>query len=126
MIDIRHLRSEPEVVRELMARRNKPELLSLLDEALSFDGRMREITAERDAIRQQVNELSKQVGAMRRSGDDAAAEGLQAQSRQLGDKEQSLAAETDEFASKLKDVLLRLPNIPHPDVVIGSDIHRTQ
>lgn len=121
MIDIRHLRSEPEVVRELMARRNKPELLALLDEALSFDGRMREITAERDAIRQQVNELSKQVGAMRRSGDDAAAEGLQAQSRQLGDKEQSLAAETDEFASKLKEVLLRLPNIPHPDVVIGSD-----
>ena len=104
-----------------MARRNKPELIGLLDEALGFDGRMREITAERDAIRQQVNELSKQVGTLRRNGDDKAAEGLQAESRSLGDKEQSLAAETDEVTSKLKDVLLRLPNIPHADVVVGTD-----
>ena len=121
MIDIRYLRSEPDTVRELMARRNKPELIGLLDEALGFDGRMREITAERDAIRQQVNELSKQVGTLRRNGDDTAAEGLQAQSRSLGDKEQTLAAETDEVTSKLKDVLLRLPNIPHADVVVGTD-----
>ena len=121
MIDIRYLRSEPDTVRELMARRNKPELIGLLDEALGFDGRMREITAERDAIRQQVNELSKQVGTLRRNGDDKAAEGLQAESRSLGDKEQSLAAETDEMTSKLKDVLLRLPNIPHADVVVGTD-----
>jgi seryl-tRNA synthetase len=104
-----------------MARRNKPELIGLLDEALGFDGRMREITAERDAIRQQVNELSKQVGTLRRNGDDTAAEGLQAESRSLGDKEQTLAAETDEVTSKLKDVLLRLPNIPHADVVVGTD-----
>ena len=121
MIDIRYLRSEPDTVRELMARRNKPELIGLLDEALGFDGRMREITAERDAIRQKVNELSKQVGTLRRNGDDKAAEGLQAESRSLGDKEQSLAAETDEVTSKLKDVLLRLPNIPHADVVVGTD-----
>lgn len=121
MIDIRYLRSEPETVRELMARRNKPELMGLLDEALGFDGRMREITAERDAIRQQVNELSKQVGALRRSGDDTAAEGLQAESRSLGEKEQSLAAETEKVTAQLKDILLRLPNIPHADVVVGSD-----
>ena len=121
MIDIRYLRSEPDIVRELMARRNKPELIGLLDEALGFDGRMREITAERDAIRQQVNELSKQVGTLRRNGDDKTAEGLQAESRALGDKEQSLAAETEEVTLKLKDILLRLPNIPHADVVVGTD-----
>ena len=121
MIDIRYLRSEPDTVRDLMARRNKPELIGLLDEALGFDGRMREITAERDAIRQQVNELSKQVGTLRRNGDDTAAEGLQAESRSLGDKEQTLAAETEEVTLKLKDILLRLPNIPHAEVVVGTD-----
>ena len=121
MIDIRYLRSEPDTVRELMARRNKPELIGLLDEALGFDGRMREITAERDAIRQQVNELSKQVGTLRRNGDNTAAEGLQAESRSLGDKEQTLAAETEEVTLKLKDILLRLPNIPHAEVVVGTD-----
>jgi len=125
VIDIRYLRSEPDTVRDLMARRNKPELIGLLDEALGFDGRMREITAERDAIRQQVNELSKQVGTLRRNGNDKAAEGLQAESRSLGEKEQSLAAETDDVTAQLKDVLLRLPNIPHADVVVGADDSQT-
>ncbi len=90
MIDIRYLRSEPDTVRELMARRNKPELIGLLDEALGFDGRMREITAERDAIRQQVNEISKQVGTLRRNGDDKAAEGLQAERGRLARKSSRL------------------------------------
>ena len=120
MIDLRVLRSEPDAVRELMARRNKPELGALLDQALVFDGRMREISAERDAIRQQVNELSKQVGSLRRNGEDAQAEALSQQSRALGDDEQRLASETDTVAQQLRDVLLRLPNIPHPDVVIGT------
>ena len=120
MIDLRVLRSEPDTVRELMARRNKPELGALLDQALVFDGRMREISAERDAIRQQVNELSKQVGSLRRSGEDAQAEILSQQSRALGDDEQRLASETDTVAQQLRDVLLRLPNIPHPDAVIGT------
>ena len=120
MIDLRVLRSEPDTVRELMARRNKPELGALLDQALVFDGRMREISTERDAIRQQVNELSKQVGSLRRSGEDAQAEILSQQSRALGDDEQRLASETDTVAQQLRDVLLRLPNIPHPDAVIGT------
>ncbi|MFY9480526.1 MAG: aminoacyl--tRNA ligase-related protein, partial [Ilumatobacteraceae bacterium] len=120
MIDLRVLRSEPDTVRELMARRNKPELGALLDQALVFDGRMREISTERDAIRQQVNELSKQVGSLRRSGEDAQAETLSQQSRALGDDEQRLASETDTVAQQLRDVLLRLPNIPHPDAVIGT------
>ena len=119
MIDIRQLRNDPDGVRELMSRRNKPELVDELDHALRLDLRLRDITAERDGIRAKVNELSKSVGAFRKSGDTASAEKLMAESRQLGDNEVSLAGEYDEVSAALRDVLLRLPNVPHPDVVRG-------
>jgi seryl-tRNA synthetase len=119
VIDIRQLRNDPDGVRELMSRRNKPELVDELDHALRLDLRLRDITAERDGIRAKVNELSKSVGAFRKSGDTASAEKLMAESRQLGDNEVSLAGEYDEVSAALRDVLLRLPNVPHPDVVRG-------
>ncbi|MFZ9175498.1 MAG: serine--tRNA ligase [Ilumatobacteraceae bacterium] len=119
MIDLRQLRNDPDGVRELMSRRNKPELIDELDHALRLDVRLRDITAERDGIRAKVNEVSKSVGAMRKSGDAASAEKLMAESRQLGDQEVSLASEYEEVSAALREVLLRLPNVPHPDVVKG-------
>ena len=120
MIDVRLLRNDPEMVRNLMARRHKPELLTQLDEAHRLDARLRDITSERDATRAQVNDISKQVGALRKAGDTAAAEAAMAQSRSLGDTEQSLAAEYDTVNASLRDVLLRLPNVVHSDVVEGA------
>ncbi len=102
-----------------MARRNKPDLLDELDHALRLDVRLRDITAERDGIRAKVNELSKNVGALRKAGETEAAEKVMAESRQLGDREMTLASEYDEVNAALRDVLLRLPNVPHPDVVRG-------
>ncbi len=121
MIDIRQLRNDPQGLRELMARRNKPELLNELDEALRLDVRLRDITADRDGIRAKVNDLSKNVGALRKSGDSTAAERLMAESRGLGEKEIQLAGEFEEVSAALRDVLLRLPNVPHPDVVEGRN-----
>lgn len=102
-----------------MARRNKPDLLDEIDHALRLDVRLRDITAERDGIRAKVNELSKNVGALRKAGETTAAEKVMAESRELGDREVALASEYDSVSAALRDVLLRLPNVPHPDVVRG-------
>ena len=69
-------------VRAALARRNSPELLDQVDRAVELEARSREVQSERDAIRAEVNELSKQVGAKRRDGDTAGAEALQARSRE--------------------------------------------
>ena len=118
MIDVRLLRSQPDAVREALARRAKPELLEHLDHALRLDTRLREITAERDALRAKVNDISKQVGALRREKKDA--EPLMAESRRLGETEKSLDEEFVQVESALRDLLLAIPNIPHPDVSLGT------
>ncbi|MFZ9731309.1 MAG: serine--tRNA ligase [Ilumatobacteraceae bacterium] len=118
MIDVRLLRSQPDAVREALARRAKPELLELVDHALRLDARLRDITAERDAIRAKVNDISKQVGVLRRENKDA--EPLMAESRRLGETEKSLDEEFAQVESALRDLLLAIPNIPHPDVSSGA------
>jgi seryl-tRNA synthetase len=119
VIDVRLLRSEPDAVRSALARRNQPEVLDQLERAIAFDALSREIVAKRDSIRAEVNDLSKQVGKLRQAGDTAGAEEVQARSRGLGDRERVLAGEFDIVQNDLRDVLLRIPNLPHPDAPDG-------
>ena len=114
MIDVRLLRTDLEGVRASLARRGDPAVLEQLDEAARLDARLREIAAERDAVRARVNELSKEVGQLRRDGRTAEAEARQAESRELGEAEKVLVDEHDEVAGALRGLLLVIPNLVHP------------
>ena len=120
VIDVRLLRTNVDVVREALARRGKPELLAQIDEAVALDSRLREITVERDAIRAEVNDLSKQVGMLRRDKKNEEAEELMERSRSLGERERVLQGETEGLQDTLQRVMLRIPNLPHPDAPDGS------
>lgn len=119
MIDVRLLRAEPDVVRSALARRHQPDVSDQLERAIAFDALARDIVAKRDAIRAEINDLSHAVGKLRRNGDAKGAEELQLRSRALGDHERVLANEFDIVQGDLRDVLLRIPNVPHPDAPDG-------
>ncbi len=123
MIDVRLLRNSPEAVRAAIERRSKPELLDQLDHALRLDARLRDIVVERDDLRRRVNDVSKQVGSLRKAGDTGAAEALMAESRELGSREANLAAESVEVEAALRDVMLRIPNMPHDEAPDGTGDH---
>ena len=120
MIDLRLLRTAPDEVRSALARRNKPELLVHVDEAVALDEQSRTIILRRDAVRAEVNELSKQVGQLRRDGQTQDAEALQSRSRALGEQETVLAAQFDTVQADLREIMLRLPNLPHPEAPDGA------
>jgi seryl-tRNA synthetase len=121
VIDQRLLRTDLEGLRAAMNRRGRAGLVDDVDHAARLDERLRSITAERDAIRSRVNTISKEVGRLRRDGDTAAAEELQIESRELGAQEKALADEHDEVAATLHQLLLEIPNVPHPEAPDGAD-----
>ena len=120
MIDVRLLRTDLDGVRAALTRRGKPELLEQVDHAATLDERLREITAERDDLRRRINELSKQVGQLRKTNETVATEAAMATSRELGDDESALAAEHASVSEALRELLLRIPNTPHPDAPDGA------
>jgi len=120
VIDQRLLRTDLDGVRASLARRGNSGLIDDVDAAAELDARLIDITARRDAIRARVNTISKEVGQLRRDGNTAAAEALQTESRELGDDERSLAAEHDVVSTTLRNLLLGIPNLPHPDAPDGG------
>ena len=123
MIDVRLLRTNLDGVRSALARRGKPDLLVQVDEAVALDTRMREMSLERDTLRAEVNDLSKQVGALRRDKKNDEAEALMERSRAGGDRERVLQSEIDTVQDALQQIMLRIPNLPHTDAPNGAGDH---
>jgi seryl-tRNA synthetase len=119
VIDLRLLRTDPEGVRSGVARRHKPAMLALLDEAIALDERLRELTSARDGLRAEINELSRQVGTHKRNGAEAEAEAAAEQSRQLGDTEREMAARFDEVSEQLRQLMLVIPIFLTPTLPTG-------
>ncbi|HET9442720.1 MAG TPA: serine--tRNA ligase [Acidimicrobiales bacterium] len=119
MIDVRRLRTEAAATRAAMARRHDPALLDDLDRAAALDERVRSATAARDDLRAQVNALSRAVGEAYKSGDRAKGDELKDESRRLGEDERRLGGEATEAEAQLRDLLLRLPNVPSDDAPDG-------
>ena len=117
MIDIRLLRSDPEAVKAALARRGED--TSGLDRIIELDARQRALAEERDQVRNEVNTISKEVGGLHRDGKADEAAELQARSRGLGEREDALAGEVEMLAGEIRDVLLRVPNLPSADAPDG-------
>jgi len=120
MIDIRRVRNDLDAVKAAMARRHDPELLSELDELSRLDERSRRVSTERDELRAQINARSKEVGEAYRAGDRSRGDALKEESRTLGDREKELAAEAATLDESIRDLLLRVPNIPADDAPDGE------
>jgi seryl-tRNA synthetase len=120
VIDVRLLRTDFDATRAALARRHDSAVLEQVDQAVELDARVREIIAEREALRARVKSISKDVGMLRRDGKVDEAEALQGESRELGEEEQRLGAEHDAAADRLRDLLLVIPNLPHPDAPDGT------
>ncbi len=118
MLDVRLIRSDPEAVRAGIARRGEDP--AAVDRAADLDERMRALTVRRDALRAEIRTLSNEIGAMHRDGRGDEAQELQTQSKMLGDEEKGLDTDAERVGAELREVMLRIPNLPAQACPDGS------
>jgi seryl-tRNA synthetase len=119
MIDLVQLRREPDVVKAALARRGVS--VAEVEKAVALDIEHRQLLQEAERLRAEVKELSRKVGEARRNKDGATADELTATSRALGDDERVASEATDLVASRLRELLLMMPNLPDDRVPDGAD-----
>ena len=68
MLDIKLVRSNPELVKENIRKKFQEEKLPLVDEVLRLDGEFRASKARGDELRQQRNTISKEIGRLMKEG----------------------------------------------------------
>ncbi len=117
MLEIGRLRSEPEAVKAGL--RHKGADPGDVDRVLGLDERRRATIASTEALKARKNEVSKQIGALRRGGGDTAA--LQAEMRAVGDRVQAMDQEVASLDAEIRSLMLRIPNLPHASVPDGPD-----
>ena len=85
-----------------------------------MDLRQRQSAEKRDEIRNEINEISRQVGELHKSGKTDEATPLQESSRSMREEEEKLSEECDRFSEEIRELLLRVPNIPAEDCPNGA------
>ena len=121
MLDIKFLCDNPELVKENIRKKFKDAKLPLVDEAVALYTRKCAANARANDLRANRNKISKEIGMLMGKGLREEAEEKKklvgAQAKELAD----LEAEETEIEGKLKDVMMKIPNIIDPSVPIGKD-----
>ncbi len=118
MHDIKLIRDNPQAFDAGLARRGlAPLAVSLLAE----DEKRRALLTEIQSAQARRNDLSRQVGTVKKEGGDASA--LMQEVAALKDKMAAAEAEEQQLAAKLEETLSTIPNIPAADVPDGKDEH---
>src|SRR5689334_1931604 len=106
MLDINLIRTQPDVVRQMLINRNED--TAPLDAVLALDVQRREILKQSEQLRATRNNVSKEIGKMK---DVAAREAKIAEMRAVGDQISTIEAELKVIEAQLDELLLAIPNI---------------
>ena len=121
MIDIKLIRTNPDLVRENIKKKFQDEKLPLVDEVIKLDEEFRDSKNRGDFLRSQRNSISKQIGAFMAKGQKDEAEKAKTQVNEMAKELQDLEVKEAELEEEIKKRMMVIPNIIDASVPIGKD-----
>jgi len=118
MLDLNFIRENPDKVKATLVDLNAE---APIDEILQLDQQRRDILKEVEALRQERNAGSKQIGQLMREGNKDEAEAQKQRMTDIGDQIGQLDEQLREVEADLLDKQLYVPNMPLPEVPVGPD-----
>ncbi len=115
MLDLRFVRENPEAVKENCENRG---VEADVDLVVNLADRRSELIQELNQLRRRQNEMARSVGQER---DPEKREGLIAESRRMKELIPESEAELAAVEGRLREEMLKIPNMTHPDAPIGKD-----
>ena len=121
MLDIKFLRTNPDIVKQNIKNKFQDEKLPLVDQVIELDKEFRESKTRAEALRANRNKVSKQIGALMAQGKTDEAEAVKKQVTDMADELEALSAKETELEEQIRKIMLVIPNIIDPSVPIGKD-----
>ena len=121
MIDIEIIRKTPELVKENIKKKFQDQKLPLVDEILVLDEKVRKLKIDGDTLRQQRNNISNEIGTLMREGKKEVAEESKKKVVEINNKLIDIEKEEEKLSIKLKEYMMKIPNIIDSSVPIGKD-----
>jgi len=121
MLDLGFVRSNLSLVREKMRDRG---IAGILGDFEALDVERRKLLSEAEALKAQRNTVSSEIAGLKKQKQDASS--LIAQMKQVSASIQQLDEQAKAADEKLRDLLRRVPNVPHETVPIGRNSEDNQ
>lgn len=121
MIDIKLLRTNPEIVKENIKKKFQDEKLPLVDEVVQLDQKYREIKTQADILRSRRNSISKEIGYMMAKGQKEQAIKAKKQVAAMAEELENLTEQENTLSKRINEIMLVIPNIIDDSVPIGKD-----
>ncbi len=121
MIDMKLIRTNPELVKENIKKKFQYDKLVLVDEVIEFDKQFREAKQRCDYLRSQRNTISKQIGALMAQGKRDEAEQTKKQVSDMAGELAELEEKITVLEGQIRERMLVIPNIIDDSVPIGKD-----
>lgn len=118
MLDLKMLRSNTEEVKAAMKNRGEDFDVSQIDEVVALDEERRGILVKVEELKAKRNQESKKVPQLKKAGEDVTA--IMEEMRKIGDEIKAYDDKVSEIAEKINYIMLRIPNIPNPQVPEGE------
>ena len=117
MLDIKRIRDNFDEVRDRVMTRGQGDFD--LPAIREMDIRRRELLASVEGMKNRQAVDSREIPLRKKAGEDVTE--LMAEMKSLSESIRALDAEVAEVEDALNQLLLRIPNTPHPDVPVGED-----
>lgn len=116
MLDLKRIRNELDQIKAAMARRGEKEVD--LDAVVELDEKRRNLLQEVEQMKSEQNAVSREIPQLKKAGEDTTE--IMAKMKDLSAQIKELDAQVAEVDSQLYEMMLQIPNIPHPDVPQGE------
>jgi len=121
MLDMKLIRTNPELVKENIKKKFQDSKLELVDKVIELDKKYRETKVECDSLRNQRKVKSKEIGGYMAKGLKDEAEKVKAEVGELGAKLTEMEALEVQLEAEIKEIMLVIPNIIDDSVPVGKD-----
>ena len=121
MIDIKLIRTNPELVKENIKKKFQEEKLELVDKVAALDEQFRATKVECDNLRNQRKVKSKEIGAFMSRGDKFKAEEVKKEVALIGAELEKKEQLETELEAEIRKIMLVIPNIIDESVPIGKN-----
>ena len=116
MLDIKRIKRDLEEIKPLMAKRGEKDFS--FEEVIELDDKRIELLQEVEALKNEQNIDSKLIPQYKKEGKNT--DELMARLKELSEQIKNLDDKVKEVEEDLFQKLLRIPNVPHPDVPTGD------
>lgn len=121
MLDIKLIRTNPELVKENIKKKFQDEKLKLVDEVIELDKKNREAKNHGDELRAKRNSISKEIGGFMKNGQKDKAESAKLEVAKINKELETLEEEQKKLDEEVRQRMLVIPQIIDETVPIGKD-----